>query len=600
MIKNYIKIAWRNIRKHRLFAMLNILCLSLGLTFALLIGVYIIREMNIDANLNKVEDQYVLKSNWKTKDMGLDITTVNSLPKALREEYPNLVANYYRNVPVTNVISADNKYFKEEVAIGDTSFVRMFGFSLLHGDPQHPFINNSSAVITGSMARKLFGTTNAIGKTINMGTTVKDTQQSYTVSAVLKTPEYNSVMNLIGDAYEVFVPAQANRYFANNLEPAEGWDQFSILGFVQLQPHVTSAQLNKAIKSLLKKHAPDWVQNNLTVEPNALKFYYLNEGSKKKMTWSLGLVALFILVMGVANYINISIGIASGRLKEIGLRKVFGVEKRKLVLQFITESIVLALLAGIVAVVAYEVLHVYFGNLLNMQLPHFWQFGREAIIYGILLIFFVAFVAGIYPAFVLSKSKTILAVKGKGLNAKAGSAQRKVLVGLQFTLAIVVFIAAVTIARQMKYTLNKDLGYNRDQLLVITAFPKQWDAEGVKKMENIRNGLKGLSSVKNASLSFEVPDRKPPNAIELTNVGKEQKKVFLPATIADNDYANTLGMKMVAGSFFSQGGSYIPNQLVINETALHLLDLTPENAIGKTLDVQNGAPLTNMRCGEGL
>jgi hypothetical protein len=123
MLKNYLVIAYRNLKKYKLFSFVNVLCLSLGITFSLLIGVYIIKEKNVNGNLRNVDNQYLVKSQWKTKNMGLDITTLGPLAKTMVEEYPNLVANYYRYNPVTNVISVGDNHFKEDISIGDTTLV---------------------------------------------------------------------------------------------------------------------------------------------------------------------------------------------------------------------------------------------------------------------------------------------------------------------------------------------------------------------------------------------------------------------------------------------------------------------------------------------
>ena len=157
MLKNFFIIAFRNLKRYKLFSFVNILCLSLGITFSLLIGAYITKEKNVNGDLRNVNNQYLIRSKWKIRNMGLDMTTLGPLAKAMAEEYPNLVTNYYRYNPVTNVVSAGDNHFKEDISIGDTTLVSMYGFNVLYGNKQHPFRDNSSAVITESIARKFFG-----------------------------------------------------------------------------------------------------------------------------------------------------------------------------------------------------------------------------------------------------------------------------------------------------------------------------------------------------------------------------------------------------------------------------------------------------------
>jgi ABC-type antimicrobial peptide transport system permease subunit len=549
----------------------------------MIIGVYILNQESVNSHLKNVENQYIIKSKWKTKDMGLDITTLGPLAKTLRTEYPDIVANYYRYNPVTNVVSAGDQHFKEDISIGDTTFVSMYGLPLLYGDPKQAFENNNSAVITETMAQKLFGKKDVIGKRISIQTTVNNESQDYTVSAVLKDVPYNSVFNLAGDNYGVFVPSVGNRYYPNG-DGADNWNQLFEAGMVELQNGKTPGDLKKPLQQILAKYTPETIQKNLEVELAPVKTYYSQSGSVQKMISTLSLVALFILLMAVINFININIGISSYRLKEIGLRKVFGGARRQLITQFITEALLLTFVSAIISVFFYELLRPAFGNILNITFISFRNFTLNQFLLLGLLVFVVGFISGIYPAFVLSASNVLHAVKGKIDSAKGGLMLRRVLLVTQFTIAIVVFISALNVSKQISYVFNKDLGYNKEQLMVINALPKQWDSSGVKKMQSIKAGLEQLSFVKDASLSFEVPDRKPPNAIDLLPVGSSNNQpVFISGTIADKDYAATFGLHVLSGTFFNQQGANIPGQVVLNESAAKALGFSIQSAIGKQI-----------------
>src|SRR5687768_10884926 len=342
MLKNYFLIAARHLVRHKFFSAINILCLALGISFSLIIGVYVLNQYNVNASLKNVNNQYIIKSDWKIKEMGLDITTFGPLAKTLKEEYPSLVANYYRYNPVTNVVSAGDKSFKEDIAIGDTSFVSMYGFPLLYGDKEKPFTDNSSAVITETMAVKLFGNSNAIGKVLSVLTTVNGEKQDYKVSAVLKDIPYNSVTNLIGNSYNVFVPTEGNRYYAGG-DPSQNWNSAYEIGMVELKPGVSPNDLANPIKQILAKNTNENIQKSLTVQLAPVKDYYLKDhnGAALKMIMILSLAAVFILLMAVINFVNINIGTSSYWLKEICLLKVFCCAKRQLILQFLTESMLI-------------------------------------------------------------------------------------------------------------------------------------------------------------------------------------------------------------------------------------------------------------------
>ena len=581
MIKNYFKIAVRHLTTHKLFSLINIFCLAIGITFSMIIGVYILNQETVNSHLKNVENQYIIKSKWKTKDMGLDITTLGPLAKTLKTEYPNLVADYYRYNPVTNVVSAGDKHFKEDIAIGDTTFVSMYGLAVLYGNPTKAFENNNSAVITEKMAQKFFGRKDVVGKTISIQTTVNNESQDYTVSAVLHDIPYNSVFNLAGDSYGVFVPSVGNRYYQNG-DGADNWNQLFEVGMVELQKGKTPKDLKKPLQQILAKYTPETIQKNLEVELAPVKTYYSGSSSVQKMINTLSLVAIFILLMAVINFVNINIGISSYRLKEIGLRKVFGGARRQLIIQFLTEALLITVVSAIISIAFYELLRPSFENILNTTFAPFWKFSVNQFLLLGLLVLIVGFISGIYPAFVLSASGVLPAVKGKIDSTKGGLMLRRVLLVIQFTIAIVVFISALNVSKQISYVFNKDLGYNKEQLMVINALPKQWDSSGVKRMENIKAGLEQLSFVKDASLSFEVPDRKPPNAIDLLPAGADNTQpVFISGTVADKDYAATFGLQVLSGSFFNQQGANIPGQVVLNESAAKALGFSTQSAIGK-------------------
>jgi len=594
MLRNYFKIAIRHLTRHKLFSIINIFCLAIGITFSMIIGVYIFNQENVNANIKNVNSQYFIKTIWKEKDLGLSITSISPLAKRLKEEYPNLVENYYRYNPVTNVVSAGDKHFKEDIAIGDTTLITMFGFSLLHGDKTRAFNNNNSAVITETMALKLFGTTDVIGNTISVQTTVAGISQDYIVSAVLKDIPNNSVTNLLGSTiYNVFIPTTGNLYYKGG-DPSLDWTTIDELSFVELKKDVTANELSTPINTLIRKYSADFIWKNLREEELVLvKDYYLNDnnGAVKKMITTLSLITIFILLMVVINFVNINIGISSYRLKEIGLRKVFGSVRKQLIIQFILEAWILSLISAVISIVLYELLLPFFSQALNFSLQHFWKFNYSGYLAVLLLLMLIGFVSGIYPAFILSSVNLINAVKGKVDNSRGGIAFKRILLVVQFSLATIVFICALNVSKQVSYIFNKDLGYNKEQLLVITAFPKQWDSAGVARMESIKQNLSQLSSVKSASLAFDLPEGTPKGQIIVYPPGKAgaNDHINLPIAVADEDYAKTFGLQTIAGSFFNEN----KDGIVLNETGVRLLGLKPENAIGKKIETPiAGAPVT--------
>lgn len=584
MLKHYFTIAVRHIARHKLFSLINILCIAIGITFSMLIGLYILEQKHVNHDLRNSDRQYIIKSNWKVKSMGMEQTTMGPLAKTLKDQYPNLVANYFRYNPVTNVVTAGDNHFKEDMAICDTTLVTMYGFQLLYGNKNNAFPTNSSAVITEAMAIKLFGTANALNKTITIST-IGNGKQDYQVSAVLKDMPYNSVNNLVDiDGYSVFLPFEGCKYYPSNGAGENDWNQIFMISAVELQKGASPAAVKAAAAKLLAVNLP----NNLKglLDPNfvPVQNYYLqdNNGAVQKMINTLALVALFILLMAIINFTNISIGTSSYRLKEIGLRKVFGSPRTQLVVQYLTESLVLTFIAGLLSITFYEMLRPYFNQILNTSLEHFFQLGYSKWLLLLLLVIVIGVISGIYPAFILSSSNIIHSVKGKIDSAKGGLTLRKTLLVVQFSLAMIIFVSALNVSSQVSYIFNKDIGYNKDQLLVLTAFPKQWDSTGVRHMEAVRNDIETVPGVRSASLSFEVPDRDPPMTIGLLPQGATQPTV-VHSIVADENFAKTFGLQLKQGSFFdAYRTSPVKNQIVLNETAAKALGVTGINKIIRT------------------
>ena len=583
MLKNYILIAFRQFTRHKMFSALNVFCLAIGISFCLLMGQYFLHEKAVNGDLRNVRQQYFITSNWKIKETGPQITTVGPLAKSLKTNYPDLVSNYYRFNPVTTVVSAGDKHFKEDVAIGDTTLVNMYGFPVLYGDLEHAFVNNSSAVITEELAMKLFGQKNAINQTVTF-TTTNGTTQDYKVTAVLKSMPYNTLNNLLSKkGYSMFIPFEGNQYYPGIGTGEELWTGYFTVGYVELMPGVNPDRLAGPVKKLLALNAPENISKNLNVEFRPMQSYYLdaNNGAIAKTLSILAVVAMSILLLAVINFVNIMVGTSSYRIKEIGLRKVFGGRRKQLILQYLTESIVLTGFAAILSVLFYSLFRPLFNEILNTTLPSLTAFDSKEISLLGVFVLLVGSIAGLYPALILSGSEMVSSVKGKLDSVDKGVWMRKSLLVLQFTIAIGVFIFSMTISNQVKFFFSTDLGYNKDQLMVIQAFPKQWDSAGVMKMESIRNSLSGLSAVKDATVSFEVPERTPLSKnLVIPDGSRNNETVSVQTVTVDENYASAFGLHLLEGRFFrKQVGGFVSGETVINESAMKSFGW--KSAVGK-------------------
>jgi len=590
LFRNYLKIALRNLIRRKFFSALNIFGLAIGIAFAFIIAGYAWQEAGVNHNIEHVERFYLLKSEWKEGFVvGSELKTPPALSKELRRQYPNLVETYYRWDWVSSFLSVGDKHFRDSLQIGDSTFITMFNFPVLHGDKRTMFDNPDAVVITESKAMKLFGQTDVIGKRVTIDN-YSGKQHDFTVTGVLKDLPFNSVTNSIipvnASINSTFLGINGLLFFYGDYE-LNNWNFSSLTSYIKLKEGVKPEALEQPIKQLINSNADDYIKNNLTIKLAPLATFNLdaNNGLIRKMIITLSLIAVFILCMAVINFINISIGSSASRLKEIGVRKVLGGMRKHIIRQLLTESVITVLLAMIIALGIYQGTRPFFGEIFNSEIPSLLSFPIYFIILPIVLVLVIGATAGIYPAFVLSAIKSVELVKGKMRSIKENIALRRTLIGVQFGIAIIVLTSAIIITQQVFYVLNKDLGFSKDQIINV-ALPRNWTAEGVASMQTLRNEIAGTKGVTAASLTYSVPNR---NAISMARLYTSKQDsahaIGVNTFITDEQFATTFEIKMAAGKFFNDPGDrYDSAKIVINETAAkHLGFISMQDAIGTSL-----------------
>jgi putative ABC transport system permease protein len=586
MIRNYFRIAWRNILKRGFYSFLNITCLVCGLCFTFLIGAYVWNEINVNRQLKHANKQYILSSKWNTKDFGLDLTTVGPLAKQLKDQYPGLVKNYYRWDGITSVVSVGDKHFRQGLQVGDSSFLTMYGFKTLYGDANTALNEPFSVVISKEMAIKYFGKTDVVGQILDIQS-FGAPNHPFKVTAVLASNGENSVMHInTANDNQIFLPVTAVQYF--NRTSLDDWNNIYVPSYVELADGVTARDLEKPISDLLKLNSPNWMQGKLSVTAIPLTQYYLNKdnGFVKRMLYTLSAVALFILLMAMVNFINISISSSSSRIREIGIRKALGGLKRQIIIQFLAESIILAGIATLIALACYPLLKPFFSSMLGKQLPGISAFPLYYVLLPLLLILLVGGLAGFYPALVLSRSQTVDSLKGKLKSIKEKAWLRKSLVGLQFGISAVVIIAAVVVSQQVNYFFNHNMGYDKEYVVSAQA-PRNWTPEGIRRMITIRNEFEQLPQVSKASVSWDIPDGMSGGNTLIYTPGQDSSTA-LSATnvITDENYLTTYKIALKAGTFFTQQDETSRQGVILNEKAIKSLGLiSPSQAIGQSIKI---------------
>lgn len=459
MIKNFFKIAWRNLLRNKGFSTINILGLAIGMASAMLILLWIMNEVSYD-QFHEHKDR--IYEAWNKADFNGEVNAWNTTPKVLARTLERDIPEVERAVRVdwqqSYLFSIGDKRLKLTGNIVDSGFLQMFSFPLVQGNPATALMDMHNIVITETMARKLFGTTDAMGKTVKI-----DNKDNFTVTGILKDLPNNTRFR-----FEYLLPWSYLRYRGND---DEYWGNNSTRTYVMLKPNTTLAAVAPKVKVIKQKYQPEEPKWEMFLYPmSKWRLYSSFEngvedgGGRIEFIRLFGIIAAFILLIACINFMNLSTARSEKRAREVGIRKVVGARKGALIGQFIGESIFIASLAGIIAVLIVELSLPGFNQLTEKQLfidysnPQYWM---AAI--GFILI--TGVIAGSYPAFFLSSFQPVKVLKGTFRKAHALVTPRKVLVVLQFTFAIILIICTIIVKQQLDYAQSRDTGYNKQNLV---------------------------------------------------------------------------------------------------------------------------------------
>lgn len=590
MLRNYLKIAWRNLIRRKFYALLNIAGLAVGITFALLIGAYVWGEFQVNRQLRNADRQYLVQSRWTEKSQGMDITTFAPLGPALKAAYPTLVANVYRFYGVSATVSKNDNHFRESIQIGDSTLLTQYGFRMVQGNPRTALTGPNSVVITAEKALKFFGTTDVLNQSLRIETTGAG-KQDFTVTGVLQPLTDNSVSHLLTDPNEIFLPVSSARYFGGEAN-VFSWQNPYIVTYLELQPGTTPNDLTGPIARLIALNTPAETARNVTgyVTPLLDHYQQSNNGLVQRMITTLTAVALFILLMAIVNFINVAMSSSSSRLREIGVRKALGGLRRQLTVQFLSEAFVQTVVATVLSVALYALFRPLFGEVVGKPVPSLTNLPGQAGGLLLILTLIVGGLAGAYPALHLSAYSSVDSLRGREKTVQEGRLFRRALVTIQFTLAVFVFVGAVFVSRQTTYFFTTDLGFKKEAVLTVSSLPRTWSKEGVARMEVARDQFARLPGVESVSLSYEIPNGNVGNGGSLVyRQGRDSTQAISAATMTtDERYARTYGIPLLGGQYFHDGqGGYDSTTLVLNEAAAKALGYqTPEAAVGQSVRFQ--------------
>ena len=462
MFRSYFKVAWRNLWRSKGFSAINIVGLAIGMASAIIIFLWIQNEVSFDRFHEKGDRVY---SVWSRLKLNGKLTSFNNTPKPLaamlEKDFPELEQAARVNFSGSPIFSIGDKMLSIRGNMVDSNFLQVFSFPLIKGNPESVLNDPHSIVLTEQLAIRLFGKNeDAVGKMIRINHT-----DNLIVSGILKDLPNNTQFD-----FEYLMPWS---YLRKTGGDDNNWGDASTITYVLLKPGVKLASFEPKIKTTLQKYYDQAKETNwqLFLYPISRWHLYSNfengyesDGGRISFVKLFAIIAAFILLIACINFINLSTARSEKRAKEVGIRKVAGAQKLSLIIQFISESVLLALIAGLIAILIVQISLPGFNQLTQKRLfipfqsVWFWLTAMGFII-------FTGFLAGTYPAFFLSSFQPVQVLKGSFRKANALITPRKVLVVLQFTFAIIMIICTVIVKQQIEYAKDRQTGYDRNNLI---------------------------------------------------------------------------------------------------------------------------------------
>ncbi len=587
MFKNFLKVALRHLWKNKVFSSINIAGLSVGLAVCLLIVLYVKDELSYDKYNAQSENIYRVDADISFN--GTQFTSAVSpapLVPTLMKDYPQII-QFARTRNFGDIlVKKDNQNIQNHNAVfADSTFFQVFSIPMIEGNRLTALNEPNSIVIDETTARKYFNTTHVLGKTLYV-----DNSVNCKITGVIRDipPQSHFHFSFIRPLHDTYHDDQGD------------WLSNNYASYVLVRPGVTKAALQNAVDATINNYLVKQLDQLLHVNAKDLKnspnhfiypvmpltdihlysnkSYEFEANGNITYVYIFSIIAIFILLIACVNFMNLSTARSANRAKEVGIRKVAGSLRTNLITQFLTESILTSFLSLLLAIGIAALLMPLFNQLAGKQMSVLTLFSTWLLPVLILLVIVVGCIAGSYPAFYLSSFQPVQVLKGSIAKGFKSSWLRSGLVIFQFFISISLIIGTIVIYNQLTYIRSREIGYNRDQVLVIN---NTYALD--KKIKSFRQDLLKISGVQGATIAGSLP----------TETGYSQNGWFKDPTLdakqvnimtdfyADQNYVPTLGMQMIAGRNFSIDFPTDSSAVIINETAAKLLGF--KNPLNETL-----------------
>jgi len=573
MFKNYLKIAFRNIKRHKIYSIINVAGLSIGMSCCILALLWVQDELSFDRFFKNSDNIFRIIAEEQTSNQVIhNPRSPNALITPLKNDYPEIInATRYSTGYSGWWLNYEGNYFDTEIiSYSDPNIFELFSFPFLKGDPKTVIENPNSIVMTEEIALKYFGEDEPIGKIIH-----SSGGDDFKVTGVLKNIPDNSHIK-----FDVMLRTDITDFELHS------WEQSYLYTYIQLRENASVEEVNRKIGGIVKLHHPESSVNRLYLQPLKKIHLFSSHMHNNRLfsgrgnityVYVFSLIALGILCIACINFMNLTTARASVRAKEIGMRKVTGARRRDIVYQFLGESILFSVIALIFALILAFLFLPVFNNYSNKQLTMDFPGSIPLLFRLIGITLFTGIIAGSYPAFYLSRFNPVHVLKKSFLNRVNNRLSlRKILVVTQFIFTIILLIGTTVIYNQLSFIKNRPLGFDKDHLIF---FPKRGYYQ--TNFEAAKNEL--LQNPNILSVSSGVPPVGiTPGTKEAEWEGKNpEDMVTLHPETVDYDYLKTYNMQMAEGRFFSKEFMSDTSHFILNETAVKAMGI--ESPVGKWL-----------------
>jgi putative ABC transport system permease protein len=557
MLRNYVKIGWRNILKFRSYSLINILGLSIGFAATLLLLLIVNYENSYDKFHADYTNIYRVATQESAGSMS-DLIVTPQIPM-MESEYSDII-RATRFFDQWNMLQHEDKSTLTPYHIVDPEFADMFDFQTIRGDVKKALSTPNQMVVTESFAKKLFGKDDPMGQTVS----IKDEDLHFTIGAVVEDPPQNSSLD-----FNVLIP-WVNAPSWLDVDQAGNWYNTFMTGYVQLAPQVKPSETEEKLRSFVQDHfLEDRKSSQIVLLP--LSDEHFRVTNNKRLISILGIIAVAILLISFLNFMNLSVSQLLGRTKEIGVRKVMGSRRMQLINQFTVEGFIISLIAVAVGVFAVyltlPLVNTYFGFDIRIKITE-----NLSILYFVAgICIFTLFICALWPSIALSGLNPVNSMKGIISSKKSGGYFRKGLLVLQFSSSLLLIIGTVVIWSQVRYMKNRDLKFSGEHVVSMLSWPELFkDPEKTKQdLLALRDQLEGETIFKSATLTQCVPGEYDENYNGFEWVDStESKTVSLRQTTIDHKYFDTFKMNIVLGRNFSPEKESDKEAVIINESAM--------------------------------